>query len=322
MVISDNNNYTSLKDITEVRITIVMDNYVDILMTDTDIARRYRPAYKLNSECLPVAEHGFSLMVSITDNEIKESFLFDTGLNKNSYAHNLDVLDVEMLNISSIILSHGHFDHVGGLKVIADKLNNRKINLSFHPDALLERKVLLLNKEEIIFPIIDKSLIYSDNFDITTVTEPISIYNGRVLISGEIPRITNFEKGFPIHYSKHGEEWIPDPLIKDDISIILHVAGKGLLIITGCAHSGLINIIRYAVQLTGIRKIYAIIGGFHLSCPTFEKRISETISELKKINPTYIIPCHCTGVTAIHAIAATFPNSFIAPSVGTTFIFG
>ncbi|MBF0521211.1 MAG: MBL fold metallo-hydrolase, partial [Nitrospirae bacterium] len=98
-------------------------------------------------------------------------------------------------------------------------------------------------------------------------------------------------------------------------------SGKGLVILTGCAHSGLINIIKYAIKLTGINEIYAIIGGFHLSGYLFEKIIHETIAELKKINPAYIIPCHCTGFTAVHAMAEAFPDSFIMPAVGTKFIF-
>ncbi|MCG6553882.1 MAG: MBL fold metallo-hydrolase, partial [Candidatus Magnetominusculus sp. LBB02] len=208
-----------------------------------------------------------------------------------------------------------------GLKVIADRLKNMNLNLYFHPDALLERKLLLPNKSEIMLPVIDKHLLSLEVFKIVTVTEPVLIYNDRLLISGEIPRTTNFEKGFPIHYSRQGGDWTADPLIKDDISIVLHVSGKGLLIITGCAHAGLINIIRYAVELTGISEVYAVIGGFHLSGPMFEHVIPETIAELKKINPTYIIPCHCTGVTAVHSILAAFPDSFIAPSVGTTFVF-
>ncbi|MBF0521212.1 MAG: MBL fold metallo-hydrolase, partial [Nitrospirae bacterium] len=128
---------TLLKAVKEVRIAVVMDNYTDILMTDTAIAKRYRADSGLSAEHLPVAEHGFSLIVSISDDELEESFLFDTGLNHNSYAHNLDVFNIDITDVSSVILSHGHFDHVGGLQVIADKLRTQKINIYFHPDALL-----------------------------------------------------------------------------------------------------------------------------------------------------------------------------------------
>ncbi|QWR78445.1 MBL fold metallo-hydrolase [Candidatus Magnetomonas plexicatena] len=310
-----------LKAVKEVRISVIMDNYTDILMTDTAHAKRYRPDNRLNSEHLPVAEHGFSVIVSIIDDGIEENFLFDTGLNHNSYEHNLDVFDIDLTEVSSIILSHGHFDHVGGLKVIADKLKGQQVKIYFHSDALLERKLILPNKEEIMLPTIDNALVYSEKFDITMVTEPTILYDGRLLISGEIPRITEFENGFPFHYIKRGQEWVSDTQIKDDICIIINVSNKGLVILTGCAHSGLINIIKYAVKLTGINKVYAVLGGFHLSGYLFEKIIPETIAELKKFNPSHIIPCHCTGFAAVHAIAGEFPNSFVLPAVGTKFAF-
>jgi 7,8-dihydropterin-6-yl-methyl-4-(beta-D-ribofuranosyl)aminobenzene 5'-phosphate synthase len=142
-----------------------------------------------------------------------------------------------------------------------------------------------------------------------------------ILISGEVARTTEFEKGFPIHYAKRNDHWQPDPLIMDDQCAIMHVKDKGLVIVTGCGHSGIINIIRNAQAITGITQIYAVIGGFHLTGGLFEPIIPATINAFKEIAPRYIIPGHCTGWSATHQIARAFPESFIPSSVGTTLMF-
>jgi 7,8-dihydropterin-6-yl-methyl-4-(beta-D-ribofuranosyl)aminobenzene 5'-phosphate synthase len=139
-----------------------------------------------------------------------------------------------------------------------------------------------------------------------------------VLVSGEVSRTTSFEKGFPIHYAHREGTWVHDPLIMDDQCAILNVHDKGLVIVTGCGHSGIINIIKHARKLTGIEKIYAVIGGFHLSGKIFEPIIPDTISALKEIAPAVVVPGHCTGWIAQHKIAREMPDAFIPNSVGTT----
>jgi 7,8-dihydropterin-6-yl-methyl-4-(beta-D-ribofuranosyl)aminobenzene 5'-phosphate synthase len=144
------------------------------------------------------------------------------------------------------------------------------------------------------------------------------LVDNMVLVSGEVNRTTPFEKGFPIHYAKRAESWEPDPLIMDDQCVIMNVHAKGLVILTGCGHSGIINIIRQAKHLTGVQKIYAVIGGFHLSGKVFESIIPDTVSALKEIAPDVLMPGHCTGWIAQHRIAREMPDSFIPNSVGTS----
>jgi 7,8-dihydropterin-6-yl-methyl-4-(beta-D-ribofuranosyl)aminobenzene 5'-phosphate synthase len=140
-----------------------------------------------------------------------------------------------------------------------------------------------------------------------------------VLITGEVDRVTSFEKGFPTHQAWRGSGWEPDPLILDDQALIAHVAGRGLVVLTGCGHAGLINICRYAQRLTGLGKLYAVIGGFHLTGPLFEPIIMDTVDALEQLAPDVIVPAHCTGWKATHAIARRLPGAFIQNSVGTTF---
>jgi 7,8-dihydropterin-6-yl-methyl-4-(beta-D-ribofuranosyl)aminobenzene 5'-phosphate synthase len=105
----------------------------------------------------------------------------------------------------------------------------------------------------------------------------------------------------------------------DDQCAIVNVKGKGLVIITGCGHSGIINIIRNAQAVTGVERIHAVIGGFHLSGGLFEQIIPATVEALKTISPTYVVPGHCTGWKATHEIARALPGAFIANAVGTSY---
>lgn len=135
----------------------------------------------------------------------------------------------------------------------------------------------------------------------------------------EVDRTTSFEKGFPIHQAYRNGAWEPDPLILDDHALIIAVAGKALVILTGCGHAGIVNICRYARRLTGTDRIYAVIGGFHLNGPLFEPIIGATCDALIQLAPEIIVPSHCTGWKATHALAARLPGAFIQNSVGTTF---
>lgn len=149
-----------------------------------------------------------------------------------------------------------------------------------------------------------------------------NIVNNRVMITGEIPRVTEFEKGFPLQYKEKNEfELVPDPLVKDDQALVMNIKDNGLLILTGCGHAGIINTIKYAKEVTGVRKIYSVLGGFHLSGQGYEESIPLTIAELKREDPRYIVPCHCTGWKAAYEIVNTMPEKFIQPTVGSIFCF-
>jgi 7,8-dihydropterin-6-yl-methyl-4-(beta-D-ribofuranosyl)aminobenzene 5'-phosphate synthase len=150
--------------------------------------------------------------------------------------------------------------------------------------------------------------------------KPYPLLDNTVLFLGEIPRSTDFEKGFPIaHYQKDGKEvW---DAIEDDTSIVMNLKDKGLVIVSGCAHAGIVNTVRYAMTVTGIDKVHVVMGGFHLSGPFFEPIIDRTTEELKKINPAFIIPTHCTGRKAIMVMEKQMPDQFILNMAGTKLTF-
>jgi len=159
-----------------------------------------------------------------------------------------------------------------------------------------------------------------EGIEIVEEVGPSMLVDNMVLISGEVERTTEFEKGFPSHQAKRNNQWETDSLVMDDQCVIINVRGKGLVIITGCGHSGIINTIRHAQALTGIQSIYAVIGGFHLTGALLAPMIQPTVAALVKIKPRYLMPGHCTGWSAIHQIAHAMPDAFLPISVGTTFV--
>ena len=137
-------------------------------------------------------------------------------------------------------------------------------------------------------------------------------------MTGEVDRTTEFETGFQGHEARRGREWEADPLILDDQALVVRVRDEGLLVLSGCGHAGIVNTVRYAQKLTGERMIAAIVGGFHLSGPMFERIIDPTVEALGVPAPSLLVPAHCTGWKAVHGLAGRFPDAFVQCAVGTT----
>ncbi|HVQ87846.1 MAG TPA: MBL fold metallo-hydrolase, partial [Actinomycetes bacterium] len=149
--------------------------------------------------------------------------------------------------------------------------------------------------------------------------QPSFLLDGKLLITGEVDRTTEFEQGMPVHQAFKDGDWVPDPLIHDDQAAVLHVADKGLVILTGCGHAGIVNIVRYTKRLTGVDQVYAVIGGFHLTGRLFEAIIPQTVAALVAESPQVVVPAHCTGWTAQLALANALPGVFTPNAVGSRF---
>lgn len=309
-----------LREVDNVEILSLLDNTIDLLMAGTQQIERFplRPD-ALMRESL-IAEHGFAALVTATCGNTSESLLFDAGLSKRGLIHNMDVLEIRPNELHAIVLSHGHADHTQGLMGLIERLGTRKMPLLLHPDAFLERKLIFPDGHELNLPPPDRSLLSQDGIDLMEESGPSYLLSDLVLVTGQIHRSTPFEQGFPIHYTRMAEQWQRDPYIHDDQAVVLHVKDKGLVILTGCGHAGAINTIRYAQELTGINKVYAVIGGLHLTGALFEPLIQPTVTALKAMKPALIVPAHCTGWKATHALAKELPEAFAPNSVGTRFI--
>ena len=138
-------------------------------------------------------------------------------------------------------------------------------------------------------------------------------------MTGEVDRTTPFETGFlGPRGARCTISWEPDPLILDDQAIVMRLAGRGLVVLTGCGHAGIINVVTHAQRLTGETRVAAVIGGFHLSGPMFERIIDPTVAAFDDLEPELLMPAHCTGWKAVHRLASRFPDAFVQSAVGTT----
>lgn len=348
-----------LQKVEKVSITILMDNSTDFLLTNS--AHAVRPPLIANEKFNlppPVAEHGFSALVNVVSKYVQikgekknsindyntdknsssgnNTFLFDTGVSKNGVVHNANTFGIDFKQIDGIILSHGHFDHFTGLVNILKRISARQtpttnLDVFAHPDAFLRRWEIYPDGKRAKMPFLDETQLKKAGatiHKITGITFLPNEYCPSLLITGQIPRETSFEKGFPFQYAEnthkdHKKKLTPDPLVKDDQAIVINVRNKGLIILTGCGHAGVINSINYAKKITGVDKIYAVIGGFHLPADggIYEEAIDPTLKELQKANPEYIVPCHCTGWKATNKIIDLMPEKFIQSGVGTIFTF-
>jgi 7,8-dihydropterin-6-yl-methyl-4-(beta-D-ribofuranosyl)aminobenzene 5'-phosphate synthase len=310
-----------LRAVERVQITVLMDNTVDVLMAGSDVVRRLRLTPDRFQRPQPRAEHGFAALIEVGEDREKGTVLLDTGSTDVGLLHNLDVIGIDARDIEAIVLSHGHADHVMGLQALVGRLGGRKLPLVLHPDARLERRLMSADGVAVDLspPIVEK--LPSEGVEAMEEASPSTLAGDRVLVSGEVARTTSFEHGLSNHEAKRGGRWEPDPLIRDDQCLIMNRRGKGLVIVTGCGHAGIVNIARHAQALTGVQEIHAVVGGFHLSGPASATVVPPTIAALEELRPNYVMPAHCTGWQATHQIARALPDAFIASAVGTALTF-
>jgi 7,8-dihydropterin-6-yl-methyl-4-(beta-D-ribofuranosyl)aminobenzene 5'-phosphate synthase len=306
-----------LQPVDAVELLILMDNALDILAADTPVARRARLGRDALSRPALRAEHGSSFLVTIIDGERRDTVLFDTGISPDGVAHNLDVLGLDLAAVRTIVLSHGHTDHSRGLDGLAGRLG-RRLPILFHPDALLQRRVVFPDGRELDLPPPRLSDLRREGFELVDERGPTFLFEGRALLTGQVARTTDFEQGFRIHQAERDGAWQPDPWIYDDQALAIHVRDKGLVVVTGCGHAGVINILRDVQAKTGVAEIHAVVGGLHLTGALFEPIIPRTVAELAAIAPRVVVPTHCTGWRAVHQIGQALPEAYVFPSVGTT----
>ncbi len=315
-----NNIPLPLKEIDKIEIYTVIDNYVDILLTDTPIVSRPRMDKngKIQTTTL-LAEHGLSLLINLFRKGQKKTVLFDTGYSDIGVLNNLNLLGIDLDSINAMVLSHGHMDHTGSVNSILDSMQN-KIPLVAHPDIFLyPRYIQLEDGIKRTFPqVLSEEKLKQKNIDLLLSTTPTLLANDTLLVTGEVERVTDFEKGLPNAFVEINGKTEKDN-IKDDQSLVVNLKGKGLVVISGCSHSGIINTLFFARKITGIEKIHAVFGGFHLSGSFFEKILEKTIKEFDKINPEILVPMHCTGWKATKQFYDHFPDSFILNSVGSKY---
>jgi len=315
-------NNIKLNALERVEILTLQDNTIDITMMDNNAIIQRAVAVKegqIKNSIL--AEHGFSALVKTTVGEKSHTLLFDFGYSEGGAAFNARALGVDMGQVEALALSHGHSDHIGGFAPLVEMIGKKDLPLFVHPGIFKNPRYIKFGEGlRFDFPAVTRKDLEQTGVRIIETKGPETLMDGDAVFLGEIARVTDFEKGFPVAFFQEGavEKWDP---IEDDTAVVMNLRDKGLFVLSGCAHSGIVNTVRYAMAVTGIEKVHAVMGGFHLSGPFFEPIIGRTTEELRKLNPAHVIPMHCTGRKAIQYMENAMPGQFILNMSGTKLTF-
>ena len=311
-----------LEPLKELNITVIIDNVADLIAQGNEVTLR-RPIFTEEKITPPlIAEHGLSIFITATTAEGEtKHILLDAGLTEEGLPYNLKRMDLPVDKTDLVVLSHGHFDHFGALYwLYKEGVVPKETPLLLHPTAFSERGIRDPQGGLHPLPQLKREEVESLGVNVMESADPSLQLGGVMLVTGEIPRRTPFEVGFPMGYRIENGEVVQDN-VPDDQALAFLVQGKGLVVVLGCGHSGVINTLDYVTELTKEKRIHAVIGGFHLSGTVFEESIEPTINRLKEKEVRWLAPTHCTGFKAQRRFAQEIPERFIYCCVGTTFRF-
>ncbi len=301
-------------------VTVITDNYTDALRPHDKIARRPEGTTSV-LDVIMHAEHGLAYHIETVVNGQTHSFLFDFGTDYQGIKRNIGLLNIDLKNVEAFILSHDHFDHQAAL---IELLEDNKAYITpeipfyvgekffsgsyFRISGDYVASLLALKREDI------------ENLGLVKIVEttlPTQIIPGAYLI-GQIDQVTDYERIPPVFLTRREGQLVQDDFIGEQ-AVVMNVRDKGLVVISGCAHRGIVNTVRQAQKVTGIKKVHAVIGGFHLTGASPET-IHRTVADIKGFCPDYIAPFHCTGFEAISAFAREMPEQFMLNTTGTRYI--
>jgi 7,8-dihydropterin-6-yl-methyl-4-(beta-D-ribofuranosyl)aminobenzene 5'-phosphate synthase len=310
----------SLAEVDRVRVTTVVDNYIDALRQDEKVARRFSAFVARQMPDLR-AEHGLAHYVEVTRGAHTVRVAFDFGPSDAAITHNFRVLGLDPGAIDALALSHGHWDHFGGLTgFLRTYRRAMKKDLTFYggEDHFLTRWNQR-GTDRVCMGRLHRDEIERYDIRVETVRAPLLVGDG-VLLSGEMHEQEPFE---PIPDNLRVERdgaIVPDPFLGEQ-TLIANVKGRGLVVVTSCSHRGIVGICRHAARITGVPKVHAVIGGFHLS-GLKEERVTRVVDAFRDLEVDWVVPQHCTGLEAMATMLHRLPAETVPSSVGSAFTFG
>jgi len=313
----------SLRPVDRVEIISLVDNMVDLQSSvPAGVLHLWQWVPHPRRAAVPWAEHGFAALVRVYEGDAAHTVLFDTGAGPSTAVLNAGRLLIDLGDVEAIALSHGDMDHAGGLLGVLTAIGRADVPVFVHERAFhLRGRRLSDGTVRRGDPFPSEEAIRQAGGQPHPTQAPLTLADDLVLLTGEVPRRTDFEQGRPGQVILIDDEWQPDPLVLEDQSLIVHVRDVGLVVVTGCAHAGIVNTVWYARELVPDVPVHAVIGGFHLAGSPFEPLIEQTVAELAAVGPARIVPSHCTGSPGTRALAAAMPESFVPASVGNLYRF-
>jgi 7,8-dihydropterin-6-yl-methyl-4-(beta-D-ribofuranosyl)aminobenzene 5'-phosphate synthase len=309
---------TPIKQVDTVRIWVLTDNYYDALRPDHEVAKRYRvtPGESIH------AEHGLAYFLETVINGKTSACMFDFGLDPRGVMNNAKLLKIDLGSADAFALSHGHFDHwTGALGILRQNTGPKAREKQFYvgEEAFLHRFSRRAATGELMdIGQLDKEAIQASGVKVIEVKTPTQIIPG-CYCTGNIDRVTEYENVPPgLLVERDGKIETDD--FSGEQALFFNLKGKGLVVLSGCAHAGIVNTVKQAQKVVGVEKVHAVLGGFHLINAKPEI-IQNTVADIKATGPDFVAPAHCTGFEAIVAFSRGMPEEFILNTAGTQYTF-
>ncbi len=325
-----------LRAVDALEVQVLVDNVTDSLSTvPKDVTNEVPVLMKNGSlkmaagEYRCCAHHGLSLIITARAGGERQTLVFDAGPEAYTVTRNGALLKVPFGDAGAVVLSHGHWDHAGGLveavRQVTAANGGRRVECHVNPGMFVPRGTLRHGGEPLPQkPVPSPQELAAAGATVVNAPEARLLLDNLFYLSGEIPRVTPYEKGLPGHLKRSADAnaWEPDPWIMDERYVAAHVKGKGAIVFTACSHAGVINVLKDARNVFGDVPLHAVMGGFHLSGQQIEEIIPDTINDMKGFGLKRIVPAHCTGWRAVGALVQAFGEECIVPSaVGRQFVF-
>lgn len=278
-------------------------------------------------------EFGLALLGESSRGGVRRRVMIDFGYSKEVLANNLNLLGIDPATIDAAVLSHGHLDHYGGYAgLFGDGTARRRIRLTVGGEETFCERIAQIGNPPPVMGALDRAALSRAGFDVAIEPEPATIA-GQAFTTGVIP-LNSFERAAIPTRMRPGvgcDRAGLDPAkravaeLADDgeheLATCYAVKGLGLVVLASCSHRGVINSVRRAQAISGIAKVHAVLGGFHLVRPRTEAEAKRTVAEFALLDPTYIVPMHCTGEVFIAEAMRVMPQKIVRPYVGTKFVF-
>ncbi|OJH36250.1 MBL fold metallo-hydrolase [Cystobacter ferrugineus] len=325
---------SSLRAVDRLEVFVLVDNVLDLLSTvppdvTPEVPNLVRAGMReFSGSCLCCAAWGLSLLVTAHVGSVRHTVLFDAGPESYAFERNARRLGVDLGSIEAAVLSHGHFDHAGGLpqalRMIHEANGGRAVPLHVNPGMFGKRAFKLADGH--LLPLGDVPTLEelsAAGGAVVNSSEARTLLDDLFFVSGEIARVTPYEKGLPQQFRLADEGgWLPDPLVLDERYLAVHVRDQGLVVFSACSHAGIVNVLKDAAGHFPSLPLHAAMGGLHLSGPFNERWIDDTVRDLQGFGLKRLIPGHCTGWRATQALVRALGDVVVPGAVGQLHRFG